>query len=229
MERLARQLEYTLLPDSAAVAHAAAERILSAAERAITMRGEFKLVLAGGSTPQAAYRILAAADAQWQHWHIYFGDERCLPADDPERNSRMAFEALLDHVAIPREQIHTINAEQGAQTAALEYSPAIEAAMPFDMVLLGMGEDGHTASLFPGQQHESHAWVVPVHDAPKPPPDRISLNGPVITRAGHVVFVVSGESKKPIVSAWKRGAPIPARWIETHSNALLFIEASAID
>lgn len=209
LERLANALRYQVLPDSTAVAHAAAARILLAAQQAIAERGCFKLVLAGGTTPQVAYRLLATADAAWSQWHIYFGDERCLPADDPQRNSCMAYETWLDHVAIPRAQIHDITAERGAQLAATEYHAVIAQAVPFDLVLLGMGEDGHTASLFPGQHHAPDAWAVAVHGAPKPPPERVSLTARALSETRALLLLVTGSTKHAALQAWERGEALP--------------------
>src|SRR5690606_9201955 len=128
----------------------AAEAIRRAAAQAIAARGRFAVVLAGGSTPRGVYARLAAADADWAKWHVYFGDERCRPAGHPERNDRMAREAWLDRVALPRQQIHPIPAELGADEAARRYAATLARLETFDLVLLGLGEDGHTASLFPG-------------------------------------------------------------------------------
>jgi 6-phosphogluconolactonase len=125
--------------------------ILDQANAAIAKRGRFRLVLAGGTTPTAAYRLLRDRDADWAAWHLYHGDERCLAVGDPERNSLVADEAWLHHVPVPRTQVHPIPAELGAEPAAEAYAAVVAEALPFDLVLLGIGEDGHTASLFPGR------------------------------------------------------------------------------
>jgi len=227
MERLSKHLAYTVVADSATVAHVAAERILLAAAEAIADHGHFTLVLAGGSTPQAAYRLLAVADAAWSQWHIYFGDERCLPADDHERNSRMAFEAWLTHVPIPREQIHLIRAEQGAERAAAEYNALIEAVLPFDLVLLGMGEDGHTASLFPGQQHTDDAWAVPVYHAPKPPPERVSLTSHALSNSRALLLMVTGETKHEALQRWANGESLPVTTLHPQTPIQLLLDRAA--
>ena len=141
------------------VAAETAGHIRVAAQRAIAERGRFLLVLAGGRTPLAAYGLLVGKLADWDRWHIFFGDERCLPADHPERNSVTAARAFLDRVPIPSANRHLIDAELGPVAALLDYERLLTAPvcadpagpwLPFDLVLLGMGEDGHTASLFPG-------------------------------------------------------------------------------
>ncbi len=195
--------------DPDAVAVETAQRILKSASRAIAERGLFRIVLAGGRTPEAAYRLLIDADTDWSCWQIYFGDERCLPVDDTERNSHMASRALLDAVAIPAANVHPIPAEQGAETAAEEYETVIKDAMPFDLVLLGIGEDGHTASLFPGQQHPADQLVHPVHDAPKPPADRVSLSVYALSEAREVLVLATGAGKRDAIQAWQTGKPVP--------------------
>jgi 6-phosphogluconolactonase len=198
-----------VLDDADAVALEAARRMLQSASRAISARGLFRIVLAGGRTPEAAYRLLVGADTDWSRWEIYFGDERCLPVDDAERNSRMAARALLDPVAIPAANIHPIPAEQGAEAAANAYQPVIRAALPFDLVLLGIGEDGHTASLFPGQQHPAGQLVHAVHNAPKPPPDRVSLGAGALSEAREVLILATGAAKRAAIKAWQAGEALP--------------------
>lgn len=226
-ERLEKPPSYQLLADSEAVARKAAQRILTAAQQAIASHGQFKLVLAGGSTPQVAYRLLADAAADWPHWHIYFGDERCLPSDDHERNSHMAFEAWLNRVPIPPEQIHPIAAEQGAERAAAAYHALVDEVIPFDMVLLGMGEDGHTASLFPGHQHDTDGWAVPVHNAPKPPPTRVSLSAQALAQTAALLVMVTGAGKHDALQRWSNGEAIPLATIQPDCAIELLLDKAA--
>jgi len=198
-----------VLDDVDAVALEAAQRILQSAARAIAEHGLFRIVLAGGRTPEAAYRLLAGADADWSRWEIYFGDERCLPVDDAERNSTMAARALLDTVAIPAANIHLIPAEHGSEAAAKEYESVVSSALPFDLVLLGIGEDGHTAGLFPGQQHPAGQLVHAVHNAPKPPPDRVSLGTDALSEAREVLILATGAGKRAAIKAWRAGESLP--------------------
>ena len=191
----------------------ARDRILDAAARAIAARGRFLIVLCGGGTPRGVYRLLRAADADWARWHVYYGDERCVPPDSPERSSRVADQLWLDHVAIPRAQIHAIPAERGPEAGAAAYAAELAEVGDFDLVLLGLGEDGHTASLFPGHPLDGAA-VLPVTDAPKPPPARVSLSADRLGRARAVVFLVDGVGKLDAVARWQRGEALPAAAID---------------
>ena len=211
-----QRCRWRTLPDRPALDREAASAILAAATRAIAERGAFHLVLAGGETPLGAYRRLRDAMADWAAWQVYFGDERCLPLDDPGRNSRMAAGAWLDHVAIPAAQRHAIPAERGAVAGARAYAEALRGVGEFDLVLLGLGEDGHTASLFPGRDPGAAPGspdTIAVLDAPKPPPERVSLSAARLARAREVLFLVSAEGKRDAIAAWRAGRDIPARAI----------------
>lgn len=211
------------------VAAAASRQILAAAERAIADHGCFKLVLAGGSTPEKVYRLLAEADADWQYWMIYYGDERCLSADDAERNSVMAGRTLLDKVAIPDAQIFTIAAERGNEAAAAAYQPIVAAALPFDMVLLGMGEDGHTASLFPGHPHDASERVHAVYNSPKPPSERVSISANALSHSHAVIFLITGANKRDIVTAWRLGQDLPVARITPERGIDVYTDAAAFN
>ncbi|MCF6280597.1 MAG: 6-phosphogluconolactonase [Candidatus Polarisedimenticolaceae bacterium] len=210
-----------------AVAEDGCDKTLAAAKQAIEQRGSFHILLAGGSTPTLCYRRLASSDADWPHWHIYFGDERCLPKLDPARNSQMAALALTEQVAIPSSQIHPIPAELGAEEAAKQYDALISNILPFDMVLLGMGEDGHTASLFPGQQHPAGRSVVAVHNAPKPPADRVSLSAAALSNCRQLLFLVTGRGKQQAVAQWRNGKRLPITQIEAIGPSEVLIDADA--
>ncbi|MHB1100929.1 MAG: 6-phosphogluconolactonase [Burkholderiales bacterium] len=202
----------------------AAAKVLQSAEISIRERGTFRLVLAGGNTPKALYEKLAHADAAWSSWEIYFGDERCLPPSHAERNSRMAFESWLSHVPIPENRIHVIPAELGPKEGAARYSETLKDIGEFDLVLLGLGEDGHTASLFPGKTWENQDAFA-VFDSPKPPPERISLSASRLSLSRQVFFLVSGESKKQAVADWRSEKSIPASIIAPPAGVDIFIES----
>jgi 6-phosphogluconolactonase len=217
--------------DAEALWQVAYRRILDAAARAIERRGRFLIVLAGGSTPRAIYRMLRGADADWSRWQVYFGDERCLPADDAARNSRMATDAWLNHVPIPQDQVHAIPAECGASSAALAYAETLRGVGDFDLVLLGLGEDGHTASLFPGRGWgvaASAPDALAVFDAPKPPSQRVSLSAARLSRARAVLFMVGGEAKRDAVRQWRAGAGIPARAIRPKADVDVLVESTLL-
>ena len=202
-------INWYLFDDADTVAQEAFERILKSADEAIASRGVFHLVLSGGRTPEAIYRLLAGADADWPRWEIYFGDERCLPVNDPERNSTMADKTFLNSVTIPTANIYPIPSEKGAETAAEEYEAVVKAALPFDVVLLGIGEDGHTASLFPGQKHPSDLLVYPIHNAPKPPSDRVSLSAAALSDTKAIMVLATGSGKRDAIQAWQDGEALP--------------------
>jgi 6-phosphogluconolactonase len=202
-------------PTPDALADAVARHIVSCAGEAISIAGRFTFALAGGSTPRAAYSRLATRDSRlkvdWQRTHVLWGDERCVPPDDPQSNYRMAQETLLDRVPILAENIHRIRGEDDPEQAAAEYERGLRGLLPreqhphpersegsLDLVLLGLGDDGHTASLFPGQAavHETERWVVAV-PAPTGNIWRVTLTPAVLNLAKNVTFIVSGASKAP--------------------------------
>lgn len=204
----------------------AAVAIARIGQQAIAARGRFAIVLAGGATPGGVYRRLASLAADWRGWHVYFGDERCLPAGDAGRNDRMARDAWLDHVPIPAEQVQSVPAELGPSEAATRYAEVLRGVDRFDLVLLGLGEDGHVASLFPGGPAE-RADVIAVFDAPKPPPERVSLSASRLSRACEVFFIVSGATKRRAVTAWRRGDALPARQIAPPGGVDVLLDAAA--
>jgi 6-phosphogluconolactonase len=209
------------------VAKAACRQILDAAESAISDRGKFKLVLAGGSTPEKVYRLLAESDADWSNWAIYYGDERCLPVDHQDRNSLMASRVLLDKVAIPASQIFTMPAELGPEVAADRYKLAVSKAGTFDMVLLGMGEDGHTASLFPGHQHQQDELVHAVYNSPKPPPERVSISVKALSNTHELIFLITGANKQEAVQLWRSGSDLPVASIVPENPIDIYIDSDA--
>lgn len=206
---------------------AAVTEIQRAAQQAIEMRGAFLIVLAGGTTPRRIYQALRYTQTDWRCWHIYFGDERCLPIDHTERNSRMAAQIWLDHVGIPATQVHAIPAEQGAVVAAEKYAQIVNKVALFDLVLLGLGEDGHTASLFPahdaGDSPDAPATLA-VLDAPKPPPQRVSLSAHRLSNAQQVMFLITGNNKAQAVKDWRAGMAIPAAKIKPEQGVDIYIE-----
>jgi 6-phosphogluconolactonase len=204
--------EFEVLETAEDVAEAAAAEIAKALSE-----GARTLVLAGGSTPKRTYELLTQADIRWGRVTILFGDERCVPPDHPDSNYRLARETLLDRVAPG--SVHRIAGELGRDEAAELYSRVVAGLAPLDIVLLGAGEDGHTASLFPGHPEvNAQGWVVGVRDAPKPPPDRVTLTLATLQGARLVIILATGAGKADAVAKAKRGE-VPsgmiagARWL----------------
>ena len=198
---------------------AAVNRICAAADEAIKKNGSFKVVLAGGSTPKSVYALLAKTNADWAKWQVFHNDDRCLPVDHVERNSKMARDVWLNHVAIPQSQIFDIPAELGNIAGAKAYAKTLENVGTFDLVILGLGEDGHTASLFPNQVVDNSADAVPVFDAPKPPADRITMSQNRLNNTEEVMFLVTGSGKQEAVDNWRKGVNIPATLVTGKNGA----------
>ena len=222
---------WRVFPDSAALATQLTQTILADARASIVKRGRFALVLAGGTTPRQIYANLAQAPADWNRWHIYFGDERCFPFDHPERNDTMARSVWLDQVPIPQTNVHPVSgAGWGPTAAARRYAEVLPSNL-FDLTLLGLGEDGHTASLFPGHDWGTGKQAPPalaVFKAPKPPDRRVTLSARRLSQSRKVIFVVSGAGKAEAVARWKQGEAIPASaihapelevWLDQAANA----------
>ncbi len=169
-------------------------------------RGRAHLALSGGMTPALTYELLAREELDWDGVHVWFADERCVPPDDPESNYRLAADTLLDEAQVPCQQVHRMIGEippaEGAMRYALEMAgalPADPAGTPvFDLVVLGIGPDGHIASLFPRSsavRQESPPTCIAVTDSPKPPPERLTLSLPVLRAARGCMLLATGESK----------------------------------
>lgn len=228
MEQIVR---WHVFPDREALAREVGRLILDSAQGAIRAHGEFRIVLAGGDTPRGVYSHLATQAAQWSRWQVYFGDERCLPGNDAARNDTMAREAWLGRVAIPAQNVHAIPAEAGAEEGARRYAAQLRQVGEFDLVLLGLGEDGHTASLFPGHGMGDGAQapdVLAVHEAPKAPADRVSLSAARLARSGQVFFLVVGADKRAAISAWQSGEALPAGRIRPASGVDVFVDSAAM-
>ena len=214
----------------AEVRQAATQMIAQAAADAIKARGAFHIVLAGGSTPRAVYQTLNALPTDWSAWHVYFGDERVLPADHPDRNSVMAQNAWLGQSPIPLNQIHPIPTELGLEAARASYMQTLAPLGAFDLVLLGLGEDGHTASLFPGHDvgaAQDAPDLLMILDAPKPPPQRISLSAKRLSNAHQVLFLATGAGKREPVQRWMSGEEIPAASIQCANGVDVLLDRAA--
>jgi len=188
------------------LARVAADWLAEQVKHSVVAGGRCALALSGGSTPRPAYERLAARPAvPWESVEVYFADERAVPPTDPASNYRMARAALLDRVGLPPERVHRMEADDPhLEAAAARYAALLPD--PLDVLLLGMGQDGHTASLFPGSPalRESARKVVPAR-APVPPIERLTITPPVIAAARRVVVIVAGAAKAPVVARVLRG------------------------
>lgn len=179
------------LPDGPAAARRAAELLAAAVTEALAQRGAAHIALSGGHTPRATYAALGPLLPRWDGVHVWFADERCVGPDDPESNARLVRETLVAPGAVT----HRMQGELGAEAAASAYEREL-GDIVLDVVLLGLGEDGHTASLFPGNRVlDATGRVAPVHDSPKPPPDRITLTRATIDGARRRILLVTGAGK----------------------------------
>jgi 6-phosphogluconolactonase len=205
--------------DAEELARKAAEQFVALAGAAIVRSGRFTVALSGGSTPRALYSLLGSADyrerVDWRCVHLFWGDERCVPPDHAESNYRMVHEALLSRISIPAANIHRLAGEKEPRVAANEYEEELRrffALAPgqiprFDLILLGLGEDGHTASLFPGGEAlKENERLVATAYVERLKAHRLTLTLPVINAAAQVSFLISGQSKRPIVDAILRSA-----------------------
>ena len=231
------QNKIQVFPTPEALAEGAAECIIADAKKAIEARGRFVVSLSGGHTPERMFALLAQPSFQgkipWEKTFLFWGDERCVPADDPQNNARMTRQLLLNKIVIPAENIFPIpvNDEPAAGAAAYENTIRrfFENKVPrFDLVLLGLGENGHTASLFPGTEvvHEEDHLVKEVYVAEQKM-YRITMTAPLINAARHIVFLMEGTSKadvlKTILTAPYQPDVYPAQLIEPADGVLDFL------
>lgn len=224
--------DWHIKPSAKDVAEQARNIVLETAQQAIQERGVFKIVLAGGTTPEQVYTLLAQEACDWQNWQLYLGDERQLPIDDPERNSQMVvrtfLEKLPDKNTIPQNNIHFIPTELGVEQAREDYEQIIDDSLPFDMVLLGMGEDGHTASLFPDHEHDPKQRVFAVYNSPKAPKERVSLSYETLSQNRHCLIMVTGQGKHESVVKWQNGTNLPIAKIASLENMTVLLDSPAL-
>jgi 6-phosphogluconolactonase len=201
-------------------------RIATLAAQCCADKGRFRIVLSGGTTPQVLYQRLRTLNTDWSCWHIYFGDERYLPIGDPQRNDTMAAAAWLDHVDLPAVHIHTVPYLPQIQAAAAAYSAELAQVQGFDLVLLGLGEDGHTASLFPGDACAAGTTelALAVINAPKPPPQRVSMSARSLSNATAVWCIVTGDSKRSALQDWLNGVPTPIQTIRPQGGVDVYTD-----
>ena len=235
--------EIVVTPGPAELAQEAGRRLVAIAQQAVARKGEFNVALAGGSTPAGLYRLLAQ-DAyreavEWQRTFVYFTDERCVPPDHEDSNYRMAREALLDHISIPQANVFRMAGELEPSEAAAFYEAILRQDFSlrgrsrprFDLILLGMGEDGHTASLFPGMlATQERRRLVLTTQAPanvRPAVPRLTLSYVVLNAAANVIFLISGTSKAAMVqqalSETEPDRDIPARHVRPQHGQVTWL------
>ncbi len=239
------KLDTRIFPDIDALSRAALEEILSDLRAAIQQRGRGAIALCGGHTPEKMYALWAANEnyrneTDWNRVHLFWGDERYVPQDDPLSNFRMTREALLSHAPIPAANVHAVptnlpTPEKAAQAYDEELRKFFGSAAPaFDVTLLGLGPEGHTASLFPDSAAlaEKSRWVVPVQVAAVPP-NRVTFTLPVLNSSRNTYFLVSGENKRSILAALRaepdsRPSAYPAGRIRPSDGRVLwFLDQAA--
>jgi 6-phosphogluconolactonase len=198
-------------PDTEALGRAAVEFTVTLAKQRIAAEGRFIVALSGGSSPKQLYAFLGSPPYRdvvpWQQMHFFWVDERCVPPDHPESNYKLAFDAFLSLVPLPAANIHRIKGEEGPVAAAQSYEEDLRnffigTGVPeFDLIILGAGEDGHTASLFPGSPalRETSRFAIAVH-LEQPKRDRVTITLPVLNHAAQVLFLASGRAKADIIS-----------------------------
>lgn len=214
----------------------AADEFLACVARSLGARGICNLALAGGSTPRKLYSLVAAhaAGTDWSRVHFFFGDERCVPPDNAESNYRMVRETLLASPALAAAQVHRVRAELPPAQAAKQYDEELRAhfAAPlpqFDLILLGMGPDGHTASLFPGTKalDERERWVT-ANWVEKFGASRITFTYPVLNHASEVTFLVTGIEKRAAVrQIFREGATLPAAGVKPRGKLVWLLDSEA--
>lgn len=226
----------------AQLSHATAQLICDAAKKNISEKGNFSFVVSGGETPRTTYELLSGNEFRnlidWERVKIFFGDERHVPHTDKESNFKMVSETLLHHVPLPQQNIFPIDTDSTPKKDALKYEEVLKENFPhsfphFDLVLLGLGEDGHTASLFPHTPvlHEHSRWVkkVSVEDQKNP---RITLTPPPINAATQIVFLVSGKKKSKVLyqvlNGKKNPDELPAQLIRGNIIWMLDREAASM-
>ena len=214
--------------DADYLAEAAARFILEKINTCLNTSPRCRIALPGGRTPASCLKLLAESDLQWEKIDWFLGDERCLPIGDEERNDVMIHKNLFSHAPDKAENFQPMKTELGAEKAASDYAKIIDTFDAFDIVILVMGEDGHTASLFPDNAalNDSSHSVVAVHDAPKPPQDRVSLSLKTLTDARHRIILAAGSDKKIAIDKVKAGERLPINCI---GESEWFVDTAAVN
>lgn len=229
--------ELRVFPDRTALARAAAVRFVEIAQASVALNQRFTVALSGGSTPEPMYRLLAtpeyACQIDWRQTHLFWSDERCVPPNHPDSNYGLASRAFIDQVPVSMENVYRILGEEVPEAAAERYERELKGHFKvggprFDLILLGLGEDGHTASIFPGSTAaiESKRFAVAVQH-PDSDQWRITLTLTAINESANVMFQVAGESKRNILKVVRSGATaqyeVPAIGVDPRDGAVLWL------
>lgn len=230
------------LPSTDAISQALDVYVTKVSAEAVARHGMFTVAVSGGSLPKLLCRLRQNETVDFAAWHVFFVDERCVPLNSEESNYLLLKNELLDHVPVPASQVYTINETllRKPEEAAEDYMDKLKnlfakknaVKVPcFDLILLGIGPDGHTASLFPGHPllNEDLEWVGHVTDSPKPPPSRITLTLPVLNHAHHIAFVVTGEGKRDAVRQIldEKNEELPPTNVKPHGELVWFLDEAA--
>jgi len=186
--------------------------ICSKAKACIHEKNSFVLSLAGGRSPKLIYDLLKEQHEDWQHWHLIYGDERAVELDDADRNSLLVCQTLAHHTAIPNENHHLVIKQNTLEATQQQYLQSIQHLLPADFVLLGIGEDGHVASLFPENLQkniQNNEQVLAINNASKPPSNRITLNYHTFNQSPNICLLGFGEAKKTAIAQWHVNNALP--------------------
>ena len=219
--------KWTVFEDINEIAEQLANDILDVAKDSIKLNNRFSIVLTGGNSILSTYKILANSNSEWSKWHVYLGDERCLPAKDKNRNDYIINRVWLKNSPIPIENINFIRAELGAKHGALDYEILLDNVTEFDVVLLSMGSDGHVASLFPNHVYSKNRHVVKEYNSPKYPKERISMSYLRLNKARNVFKIISGKSKSASVKLLLKNNIMPINKVHGKSEKI-FISKDAL-
>ena len=200
---------WLIFDDEMSLSEALAQEILNIAKKSISEKNCFSIVLTGGQSVLNLYKILSKSDSNWEKWHIYIGDERCVPMRHKDRNDQVINEIWLDNSTISKNNIHFIQAELGLIEAQKEYEKVLKKIDKFDVVLLSVGEDGHVASLFPNHSYPDNKMVVIEGNSPKSPKQRLSMSYKQLNKSNYIFKLLIGKSKQQVVHLLQKTTNLP--------------------
>jgi 6-phosphogluconolactonase len=236
-------LNLKISPNPDQLARDVADWLVLYEQKVLQQQDRFCIALSGGSTPKALHQLLAQApyrdQLSWDKWHVFWGDERYVPLSDERNNARMAYDTLLDHVPIPANQIHIMRTDLEPKISMNAYEKTLHeyfnlTNFAFDLVLLGMGDDGHTLSLFPGTAvvHEQNAWTN-AYFLEQQDMYRLTLTAPVVNQSAAVAFLVAGEKKVAALHEVLYGDyqpdTYPSQVIKPKGELLWFVDVAAMN